>query len=49
MPACFEKIDHDTPLLLPTDLRDWILAHLLIRFRMAHQLDTEKGKQLCCL
>jgi hypothetical protein len=24
MPARFVNIDHDTPLLLPPDLRDWV-------------------------
>jgi|GEM_PF-1007033 len=32
MPARFVNIDHDTPLLLPPDLRDWVPADHLVHF-----------------
>ena len=34
MPARFVNIDHDTPLLLPPDLRDWVPADHLVHFLM---------------
>ena len=34
MPARFVNIDHDTPLLLPPDLRDWVPADHLVHFIM---------------
>ena len=34
MPARFVNIDHDTPLLLPPDLRDWVPGNHLVHFVM---------------
>ena len=34
MPARFVNIDHDTPLLLPPDLRDWIPRDHPVHFIM---------------
>lgn len=34
MPARFVNIDHDTPLLLPPDLRDWVPSDHLVHFIM---------------
>ena len=34
MPARFVNIDHDTPLLLPPDLRDWVPEDHLVHFLM---------------
>ena len=34
MPARFVNIDHDTPLLLPPDLRDWVPGDHLVHFIM---------------
>ncbi len=34
MPARFVNIDHDTPLLLPPDLRDWIAPDHMVHFIM---------------
>ena len=34
MPARFVHIDHDTPLLLPPDLRDWVPGDHLVHFIM---------------
>ena len=34
MPARFVNIDHDTPLLLPPDLRDWVPEDHLVHFIM---------------
>ena len=34
MPARFVNIDHDTPLLLPPDLRQWVPADHLVHFLM---------------
>ena len=34
MPARFVNIDHDTPLLLPPDLRDWVPPDHLVHFIM---------------
>lgn len=34
MPARLVNIDHDTPLLLPPDLRDWVLSNHLVHFIM---------------
>ena len=34
MPARFVNIDHDTPLLLRPDLRDWVPADHLVHFIM---------------
>ena len=34
MPARVVNIDHDTPLLLPPDLRDWVPADHLVHFIM---------------
>ena len=34
MPARFVNIDHDTPLLLPPDLREWVPADHLVHFIM---------------
>ena len=42
MAARFVNIDHDTPLLLPPDLREWVPANHLVHFIMdaASQLDV---------
>ena len=46
MPAKFVHIDHNTPLLLPPDLRDWISEDHMVHFMMdavdAHDLSTAK-------
>ena len=34
MAARFISIDHDTPLLLPPDLRDWVPENHLVHFIM---------------
>jgi transposase len=34
MPARFVNIDHDTPLLLPPDLRDWVAPDHMVHFIM---------------
>ena len=34
MPARFVAIDHDTPMLLPPDLRDWVPEDHLVHFIM---------------
>ena len=34
MPARFVNVDHDTPLLLPPDLRDWVPKNHLVHFVM---------------
>ena len=34
MPARFVNLDHDTPMLLPPDLRDWVPEDQLVHFRM---------------
>lgn len=34
MPARFVEIDHDTPLLLPPDLRDWVCPDHMVHFIM---------------
>ena len=34
MPARFVSIDHDTPMLLPPDLRDWVPEDHLVHFIM---------------
>ena len=34
MPARFVNIDHDTPLLLPPDLRQWVSPDHLVHFIM---------------
>jgi len=34
MAARFVNIDHDTPLLLPPDLRDWVPGDHLVHFIM---------------
>ena len=34
MPARFVNIGHDTPLLLPPDLRDWVPEDHLVHFIM---------------
>jgi transposase len=34
MPARFVTVDHDTPLLLPPDLRDWVPANHMVHFVM---------------
>ena len=34
MPARFVPIDHDTPMLLPPDLRDWVPEDHLVHFVM---------------
>jgi hypothetical protein len=34
MPARFVNIDHDTPLLLPPDLRQWVPPDPLVHFIM---------------
>ena len=41
MPARFVNIDHDTPLLLPPDLRAWVPPDHLVHFIMdaAGELD----------
>ena len=46
MPARFVNIDHDTPLLLPPDLRDWLPKAHLVHFIMdaVAQLDVSSAK-----
>lgn len=34
MPARFVNVDHDTPMLLPPDLRDWVPADHMVHFVM---------------
>ena len=34
MAACFVNIDHDTPLMLPPNMRDWVPKDHLIHFIM---------------
>ena len=53
MSVRFVNIDHDTPMLLPPDLRDWVLpepppppAGATAVERMAWLLDTTAGKEL---
>lgn len=46
MPARFVSIDHDTPLLLPPDLRQWVPHGHLVHFIMdaVGELDLRKAK-----
>lgn len=46
MPARFVNIDHDTPLLLPPNLRDWVPADHLVHFIMdaVGLLDLSAGR-----
>jgi transposase len=46
MPARFVNIDHDTPLLLPPDLRDWVQPDHLVHFLMdaVGQLDLSAAR-----
>lgn len=46
MPARFVNIDHDTPLLLPPDLRQWVPEGHLVHFIMdaVSELDLSKAK-----
>ena len=46
MPARFVNIDHDTPLLLPPDLRDWLPKDHLVHFIMdaVAQIDVSGAK-----
>ena len=46
MPARFINIDHDTPLLLPPDLRDWLPKDHLVHFIMdaVAQVDLSSAK-----
>lgn len=44
MPARFVNIDHDTPLLLPPDLRDWVAPDHMVHFIM----DAVKALDLSC-
>jgi len=46
MAARFVNIDHDTPLLLPPDLRDWVAADHLVHFIMdaVGQLDVRAAR-----
>jgi len=37
MPARFVNIDHDTPLLLPPDLRAWVPEDHLVHFIMKYK------------
>jgi len=46
MAARFVTVDHDTPLLLPPDLRDWVPADHLVHFVMdaVSQLDLQRAR-----
>jgi transposase len=46
MPARFVCVDHDTPLLLPPDLRDWVAPDHMVHFVMdaVDALDLGKAK-----
>src|SRR4051794_30448984 len=46
MPARFVNIDHDTPLLLPPDLRQWVPEGHLVHFIMdaVGELDLSAAK-----
>ena len=46
MAARFVNIDHDTPLLLPPDLREWVPADHLVHFIMdaVGQLDVRAAR-----
>jgi hypothetical protein len=46
MSARFVNIDHDTPLLLPPDLRDWVAPDHMVHFIMdaVKALDLSRGK-----
>lgn len=46
MGARFVNVDHDTPLLLPPDVRDWVPANHLVHFVMdaVGQLDVKAAK-----
>lgn len=46
MPARFVNIDHDTPLLLPPDLRDWVPGNHLVHLIMdaVSQLDVSAAR-----
>ena len=46
MPARFVCVDHDTPLLLPPDLRDWVAPDHMVHFIMdaVDALDLGKAK-----
>jgi hypothetical protein len=49
MPARFVNIDHDTPLLLPPDLRDWVahddIVHSIIDAVKSLDLSMGRTKQ----
>ena len=46
MAARFVIVDHDTPLLLPPDIRDWVPADHLVHFVMdaVGQLDLQRAR-----
>jgi transposase len=46
MPARFVRVDHDTPLLLPPDLRDWVSPNHMVHFVMdaVDALDLGKAR-----
>jgi len=46
MAARFVNVDHDTPLLLPPDIRDWVPADHLVHFVMdaVGQLDLQRAR-----
>jgi transposase len=46
MPARFVNVDHDTPLLLPPDLRDWVPGDHLVHFIMdaVEELDLRRAR-----
>ena len=46
MPAKFVHIDHDTPLLLPPDLRDWVSGDHMVHFIIdaVDQLDVSAAR-----
>jgi hypothetical protein len=46
MAARFVTVDHETPLLLPPDLRDWVPADHLVHFVMdaVGQLDMRSAR-----
>jgi len=46
MAARFVNVDHETPLLLPPDIRDWVPADHLVHFVMdaVGQLDLQRAR-----
>ena len=46
MAACFVNIDHDTPLMLPPNMRDWVPKDHLIHFIMdvVKELDLSSAR-----